>query len=71
MLDAPGVSVLKSREYSAKLEVDLDAVAIGTVMHQILTRTRVLDISVANPPMEEVIAGIYQAASTGGGTSDD
>lgn len=69
-LESPGVSVLKSREYSAKLEVDLDAVALERVMHEILTHNRVLDINVANPPMEEVIAGIYKATSSHGEARD-
>jgi ABC-2 type transport system ATP-binding protein len=73
-LDAPlklsmaGVHVLKSREYSAKLEVDLDKVELEQVLHEILSHNTVRDINVSNPPMEEVIAGIYQSTS---GADDD
>lgn len=57
--DAPGVRVVKSKGYGVKLEVDTDAVAIGAVMAQLLSRYSVVDVNVDNPPMEAIIAQIY------------
>jgi ABC-2 type transport system ATP-binding protein len=64
-LDAPlalsiaGVQVLKSKGYAAKLEVDLDAVALEEVITRIMKENRVQDITISNPPMEQIIAAIY------------
>lgn len=58
-LDCDGVEVLKRREYAAKLEVDLSRVSMETVIDRIVSRNKVLDITITNPPMEEVIAQIY------------
>ncbi len=57
--DAPGVRVLKQRGYGVKLEVDTDATGIDAVMAALLSRYSVLDVNVDNPPMETIIARIY------------
>ncbi len=59
-LDIEGVTVLKSREYSAKLEVDLRKVRLETVIARIFAANAVQDIAVSSPPMEEVIASLYR-----------
>lgn len=58
-LEMPGVTPLKIREYSAKLEVDVQKVTLEQVISRIVQDNRVLDITVSNPPMEEVIASVY------------
>jgi ABC-2 type transport system ATP-binding protein len=58
-LAVPGVKVLKSKGYTAKLEVDLDAVALEEVIARIMRENRVQDITISNPPMEQIIALIY------------
>ena len=59
--DARGVRVLKHKGYGVKLEVDTTATPIDEVVGQILKRYTVADITVDNPPMEEIIAKIYEA----------
>jgi ABC-2 type transport system ATP-binding protein len=59
--DACGVRVLKHKGYGVKLEVDTTATPIDEVVGQILRRYTVADITVDNPPMEEIIAKIYEA----------
>jgi ABC-2 type transport system ATP-binding protein len=59
--DACGVKVLKHKGYGVKLEVDTTATPIDEVVGQILRRYTVADITVDNPPMEEIIAKIYEA----------
>ena len=58
--EAPGVTVLKHKGYGVKLRVDTEVTRIARVVNQLLTRYTIVDINVDNPPMEEVIAQIYQ-----------
>jgi len=59
-LDRPGVEVLKKKDYSAKLEVDLNICRIEDVMQDLVTRNSILDINVSTVPMEEIISMIYR-----------
>jgi len=59
-IDLPGVEVIKHTEYGVKLEVDTTAVPIDQVVAQLLARYSIVDINVDNPPMEEIIARIYE-----------
>jgi ABC-2 type transport system ATP-binding protein len=58
--DAAGVQVLKHRGYGVKLEVDTTTAPIDQVIAQLLGRYTIADITVDNPPMEEIIARIYE-----------
>ena len=58
--------VLKHTGYGVKLEIDTDAAAIDEVVGRLLARYDVEDINVDNPPMEEIIARIYEAGPLGG-----
>ena len=58
-LDMEGVEILKRREYSAKLEVDLERTQVDQVISEIMKRCSILDITISSPPMEEVISRIY------------
>ena len=60
-IDIDGVEVLKARGSGYKLVVDTDRANIRTVLDDLLERFRVADISVLDPPLEDVIAEIYQA----------
>jgi len=59
--DDPGVQVLKHKGYGVKLEVDTGATPIEEVIGRLLARYAVVDINVDNPPMEQIIARIYEA----------
>jgi ABC-2 type transport system ATP-binding protein len=59
--DSPGVRLLKHKGYGVKVEVDTKIAPIEKVVGQLLTRYAVADINVDNPPMEEIIARIYEA----------
>jgi ABC-2 type transport system ATP-binding protein len=59
-IEIPGVTVLKKREYTAKLEVDLAQARIEDVVQAVLATGSVQDITISSPPMEEVITRIYQ-----------
>ncbi len=58
-LSLPGVKVLEHSGYSQKLEVDTDKINIDQVTAAILSAGRVVDITIEDPPLEDVIAHIY------------
>lgn len=56
----PGVRVLKSKDFALKLEVDTSHSRIEDVMKELLAQVRVEDMTISDPPLEEIIALIYQ-----------
>jgi ABC-2 type transport system ATP-binding protein len=58
--EAPGVTVLKAAHTGVKLQVDTAVADIHQVVAQLMARHQVLDMTIEDPPMEEVIADIYQ-----------
>ena len=64
--DGSGVQVLKQKGYGVKLKVDTKLASIEEVMSQLLKRYAIVDINVDNPPMEEIIARIYEAGPSEG-----
>ena len=64
-IDMPGVEILKRKDYSAKLEVDVKVTSAEAVIAELMKRRSIVDITIGSTPMEEVIAHIY--AGKGGG----
>jgi len=62
-LHLPGVSVLKAKGYGVKIGVDTALTPIDVVVGEILRAYQVQDITIQNPPMEEIIAAIYRGRS--------
>jgi ABC-2 type transport system ATP-binding protein len=58
-IDLAGVSVVKSSAEGYKLAVDTRERTIREVLDELLGHHPVADISVSDPPLEEVIASIY------------
>jgi ABC-2 type transport system ATP-binding protein len=54
-----GISILKSSQYTLKLEVDTNIIPIEQVVNEVLKLGPVADITIENPPLEKVIAHIY------------
>lgn len=61
-VDFQGVKILKEREYSAKLEIDLAETRLEEVIQRIMTANSIQDITISSTPMEEVISVIYEGA---------
>jgi ABC-2 type transport system ATP-binding protein len=61
-----GVTVSKAKDTGMKLEVDTGVCAIDEVISQILRDCEVLDISISDPPLEDIIAAIYTAEESDG-----
>ena len=53
------MEVVKAARGGVKLTVDTRVAQIGQVVSQVMARYSVLDMTVEDPPMEEVIAHIY------------
>jgi ABC-2 type transport system ATP-binding protein len=65
VLDLDGVAVLEHDDGLLRLSVDTGRTAIRTVLDAVLDRCAVNDISVVDPPLEQVIAQIYGQAPHG------
>ena len=61
-IDVDGVSVVKSSSEGFKLAVDTKVRSIREVLDELLDHHPVADISVTDPPLEDVIARIYSEA---------
>jgi ABC-2 type transport system ATP-binding protein len=59
-----GATVLKERGLGYKLVVDTEKHSIRAVLDELLDRHRVADISVLDPPLEEIIGRIYEVPRT-------
>jgi ABC-2 type transport system ATP-binding protein len=67
-IDLPGTKILKTGNYAMKLEVDTSIITIEKVVKTVLDLGTIADISIEDPPLEEIIAHIYsQPASSSNG----
>jgi ABC-2 type transport system ATP-binding protein len=60
-----GVEVLKVGDYGVKLQFDTRHTPVERVMQRLLDSHQVVDITVNDPPMEEIIRSIYEAPPEG------
>jgi ABC-2 type transport system ATP-binding protein len=60
-----GVDVLKAGDYGVKLQFDSRRTSVESVMERLLAEHSVADITVNDPPMEEIIRSIYEASPEG------
>lgn len=61
----PGVDVIKSSGYAMQLHVDTSQISVESVMSAILGAGPVADITIEDPPLEEIIAHIYAEGKAG------
>jgi ABC-2 type transport system ATP-binding protein len=57
-----GAETLKTGHYGVKMQFDTRLTAVGAVMADLTQKGSVVDITISDPPLEEVIAKIYQEA---------
>jgi len=55
-----GGTIVQKGEYSLRVELDTSAQAIDKLLEYAMSRYDIKDINIFNPPMEEIIAAIYQ-----------
>ena len=64
----PGATVLKSKDYGIKLQVDTTRNAVGDVLSHILAHYSVVDVNIQDPPLEEIVTKMYGARREDVGT---
>ncbi len=64
-MDLPDLSPIKRTEVSARYEVDTDKHSLGEVVKALGERGDLEDITIEDEPLEEVIARIYSARTSG------
>jgi ABC-2 type transport system ATP-binding protein len=57
-----GAEVLKIGQYGVKLRFDSQKISVDTIMSRIAEKGSLVDITITDPPLEEVIASIYEQA---------
>jgi viologen exporter family transport system ATP-binding protein len=57
--ETEGVRVLKAKGHGLKLEIDTSRTPLEPIIAAIMERCHILDMTIADPPMEEIIAAIY------------
>jgi ABC-2 type transport system ATP-binding protein len=62
-LEYPNVRCIEHSEYRLRLEVDTSVQQLDLIVAHLVSRLKVADIQITDPPMEEVIAAIYRRAS--------
>lgn len=63
-ISLPGVIILEATDYALKLEVNIQIIPIEKVINEILKAGSVADISIEDPPLEDVIAHIYNQTTS-------
>jgi ABC-2 type transport system ATP-binding protein len=58
-----GARVLKTSSYGVKLQIDTDQTTMEATISDLIAHHRVADITIEDPPMEEIIAAIYAAGA--------
>ena len=59
ILATEGVEVLKAKGHGLKLEIDTSRAPLEPIIAAIMQHCHILDMTIADPPMEEIIAKIY------------
>ncbi len=57
--DTRGVRILKAKGHGLKLEIDTAQSQLEPILAAIMQRCHILDMTITDPPMEEIIAAIY------------
>jgi len=57
--DIEGINVLKQKDYSAKIEIDTKINSIKDIIDYIVENNTIMDITIDDIPLEEVISEIY------------
>ena len=61
-LELPGVRTLTRAPHRLELEVDLEHAPLESVVQALLRTTHVRDLTVTDPPMDEIVQAIYDGA---------
>jgi ABC-2 type transport system ATP-binding protein len=60
-LGLPGMSVLRNDPYDVVVEVDTSMLPIETAVARLVSGGGVADLTIEDPPLEQIIAAMYRA----------
>lgn len=63
-LHLAGTRILKALPHQIEMEVELNVTPVDAVVQRVMGLTKLLDLTVADPPMEEIIRTIYTCADS-------
>ncbi|MGC8870848.1 MAG: ABC transporter ATP-binding protein [Brevinematia bacterium] len=58
--DIKGINVLETKDYGARLEINLEEISQDEAVGEIIKKGQILDITIEDPPLEEIIKIIYE-----------
>ncbi|MES2198762.1 MAG: ATP-binding cassette domain-containing protein, partial [Chlamydiota bacterium] len=58
-LHIPGVTIISNANYRFVCEIDIKSVPIDRVIHEVLEKTTIKDVTIEDPSMEEIIRMVY------------
>jgi ABC-2 type transport system ATP-binding protein len=61
-VDLPGVTLMEKAPHRTVLEVDVDCTPVEQVVQAAMRASRLRDLTVEDPPMEEIVQAIYASA---------
>ena len=70
-LDLPGIAVVERAPHRTQLDVDLGRVSVEQVVQALLARTTLEDLSIEDPPMDEIVRAIYARGASSEPTTAD
>ncbi len=70
-LSLRGVTIMHTDEDRLQLSVDTAIITIEEVLAHIVSGCRIADVTIEDPPMEQIISHIYAAKEPGGGARDE
>jgi ABC-2 type transport system ATP-binding protein len=65
-LELPGVAVLERAPHRTLLDVDLSRAGVEQVVQALLAKTTLQDLTIEDPPMDEIVRAIYAQADPRG-----
>lgn len=69
-LDLPAIRVLSREPHRLELEIDVAQVPVDRVVQQVMAQARVRDITLSDPPLEQIIRELYGRASRNAAGAD-
>jgi ABC-2 type transport system ATP-binding protein len=59
----PGVRAVRTEPHRIELEVELDVTPVDALLQAVLKATHVQDLTIEDPPMDEIVQAIYRGAA--------
>ena len=63
-LALPGVRVVHAEPHRVELEVEVDVTPVDALLQAVLRATHVQDLTIEDPPMDEIVQAIYRGVAT-------